>query len=188
MLPFPTPAYSPRFLAVLKILFGIEGGVSNDKDDHGGLTNMGVTQRAYDAWRTKHGLPQQPVTFITPPEATCLYWEDFWLPAQASQLPQPLDALVFDMAVNSYFVQAKKTLQQTIGFTGTQVDGQLGPKSLGRIASYAPLTLCDEYLDARYRFYCDICARDPSQKKFLSGWTNRLKILSKQFGINWTGA
>jgi lysozyme family protein len=179
----PQPNYSARFLAVIKTLFRIEGGVSNDKDDHGGLTNMGVTQAAYDSWRRKHGLPVQPVTFITPPEATQLYWEDYWTLAQAPQLPAPLDALVFDMAVNSGPSQAKMTLQQTMGMGGTAVDGKIGPKTLGMVASYQSLRLSDEYLDARERFYYDICARDPSQKRFLSGWINRLEGLRKTFGV-----
>jgi lysozyme family protein len=176
---------TPRFLLALKLVLGIEGGVSNDAADHGGLTNRGVTQRTYDAWRASHHLPQQPVTVITVGEATQLYWEDFWGAAQCDRFPAPIDAILFDMAVNSSPKQALMTLQGTMGLTK---DGVVGPKTMGAVASYQPLTLADQYLDARYRFYCDICAKDATQKKFLSGWTNRLKGLGAQFGVNWSGA
>jgi lysozyme family protein len=174
---------TPRFLTCLKSVLGIEGGVSNDPADRGGLTNAGVTQATYDAWRTSQHLPQQPVTTISLVEIQQLYWEDYWGAAQCYALPEPVDAIAFDMAVNSGAKQARMTLQRTLGFTDKAVDGVIGPKTLGRIASYQPLTLADQYLDARERFYYDICARDPSQKKFLSGWINRINTLGKQLGI-----
>jgi lysozyme family protein len=171
---------TPRYLACLQILGALEGGVSNVSGDRGGLTNLGVTQAAYDAWRRSHGLPLQPVTMMTTDEKQQLYWEDYWGPSNAYALPQPLDAAVFDMAVNSGPKQARMTLQGTLN---VKQDGVIGPKTLAAIASYKPITLTDMYLDARERFYFDICARDASQKKFLSGWTNRIKRLGHAIGI-----
>lgn len=171
---------TPRFLACLKSVLGIEGGVSNVAGDHGGLTNAGVTQRTYDAWRASHSLPLQPVTMISATEVQQLYWEDYWGAAQCDRFPAPVDAIVFDMAVNSGPKQALMTLQGTMNIAK---DGVIGPKTMGAIASYQPLTLADQYLDARERFYYDICARDPSQQKFLSGWVNRVNTLGKQLGV-----
>lgn len=172
---------TPRYLASLKPVLGIEGGVSNDPDDRGGLTNAGVTQRTYDAWRASHHLPQQPVTMISMVEVQQLYWEDYWGAAQCDRFPAPIDTIIFDMAVNSGPKQALMTLQGTMNIAK---DGVVGPKTMAAVASYQPLTLADQYLDARERFYYDICARDPSQKKFLSGWINRINSLGSQLGVS----
>ena len=38
-----------NFEKAMKFVFEMEGGYSNRKDDRGGKTNMGVTQKNYDA-------------------------------------------------------------------------------------------------------------------------------------------
>ena len=58
-----------NFEKAMKFVFEMEGGYSNRKDDRGGKTNMGVTQKNYDAYRTTKKLPLQDVRNITQQEA-----------------------------------------------------------------------------------------------------------------------
>lgn len=57
---------SDRYQASLKIVLVHEGGYVNHPKDPGGATNKGVTQRVYDGYRKRNGLPARSVKFIRP--------------------------------------------------------------------------------------------------------------------------
>lgn len=172
-----------RFSACLAVLFFNEGGVSNHPADKGGLTNLGVTQVTYDSYRHAKGLPLQPVTMCTTGEATELYHMLYWTPAKCDTWMEPVDLCVFDTAVNSGPKRSLMILQQALGFTGTQVDGLIGNQTLNAVKLVQPLVLAQRYCDARERFFYDICAANPSQKVFLSGWVNRIDHIRDVAGI-----
>src|SRR4051812_20123609 len=94
---------SGNFAKLLKPLLGIEAGVSDRplSADPGGLTNHGVTQKVYDAYRASLGQPLQSVKRITNAEVTAIYQEQFWTPIRGDDLPSGVDWAVFDFAVNS---------------------------------------------------------------------------------------
>ncbi|MEO0623833.1 MAG: glycosyl hydrolase 108 family protein [Pseudomonadota bacterium] len=104
-----------------------EGGWSNHKDDPGGATMLGVTQRTYDRWRVSRGLPTRSVRHITKPEALAIYREDYWQPVRGAELPVPLAIVVYDIAVNAGPGRAIRMLQAAVG---AGVDGQFGPRTL----------------------------------------------------------
>lgn len=152
----------------------IEGGFSNHKADRGGATNFGVTQAAYNAWRLKMHLPQQSVKLATPAECKSLYLSEYWIPSKAEKLPEPVDLIMFDMAINSGAGNAAKALQRALG---VKPDGAIGPATLAAVASADPIMLARRFLDRREDFYEEIVDRDPSQAVFLNGWKNRLNHL-----------
>lgn len=69
--------------------------------DPGGATNQGVTQGAYDRWRTRQRLPTRSVREITPAEVRGVYHADYWLAIGADELEPARAAALFDAAVNS---------------------------------------------------------------------------------------
>ena len=80
-----------------------EGGYVNDKDDAGGETNMGISKKAY---------PDLDIKNLSKEEAKQIYYEDYWCPSKADQLPTQLREVYFDMVVNFGRRGAARVLQQ----------------------------------------------------------------------------
>lgn len=172
-----------RFEACLSFVLSpnVEGGYGNDRDDRGGATNQGVTQATYDAYRHDCGLPLQSVAGVTALEVRDIYFSRYWLPVRSNVLPAPLDLVVFDTAVNMGVDRARRYLQRAVGVV---VDGNIGPITLRAIRSdhAAGYTLqnCEDIVALRDAKYESIARDDPSQRKFLKGWKNRLALLQKE--------
>lgn len=160
---------SSAFEQALAFVLGIEGGFANVAGDRGGLTNHGVTQRTYDAWRTTTGQSKQSVELITDEEIHAIYLADYWHPCNCDSLPPMLALAVFDMAVNSGPYNAKLTLQRAVH---VQTDGVIGPATIAAAERTADAVL--EFLRARAGFIAEVIEAHPEQVKFLHGWSNRL--------------
>lgn len=102
------------FEKALSFVFGNEGGYSNDPDDRGGATNLGITQSTLDRARLEiNGLPSS-VRNLTRAQAEEIYRVFYWEESKADMLPYPLCTLHFDGAVNHGVGGAGKLLQRTI--------------------------------------------------------------------------
>jgi lysozyme family protein len=115
-----------RFHAALERILVHEGGKVDHPKDPGGRTNKGVTQRVYNAWRTKSHLPIRDVYLISDNEVEAIYRFQFWDVIHGDQLPPGVDYVVLDGAVNSGPKQSAKWLQRALGFAKDQVDGMIG--------------------------------------------------------------
>jgi len=164
-----------RYEECLAFILKEEGGYANNKADRGGPTNRGITQRKYDEWQERHGLPLQDIRRITHSEVEAIYRGAFWNQCDCPNLHIPIDLVVFDSAVQHGPGRAAKWLQHVVG---AAVDGVIGFKTLyavndnvmrGRIK-----TIVSDYLDLRSAFYSGIIARDPTQKIFERGWRSRM--------------
>lgn len=151
-----------------------EGGFVDHPTDRGGATNFGVTQRVYDTWRVRQGLPVRTVRNIARDEAVGIYREQYWDAAKCEQLASVLRDIHFDAAVNHGVRRAAMLLQTACG---VKEDGQIGPKTLQAASSNPPLVLA-RYVVARYRFYGQIVQRDRSQLVFIVGWLRRMEEFS----------
>lgn len=147
----------------------VEGGHANVAGDRGGLTFNGVTQKAYDSWRARHGMASRSVDLITEDEERALYFEDYWTPCRCEDLPAGLGAAVFDMAVNSGVMNATITLQEALS---VRQDGQIGVVTLTAAANATDPVL--RFLRKRNALFRDLVAERPQQVIFLEGWVNRL--------------
>jgi lysozyme family protein len=161
-------------LQCLEVVLGEEGGTANHKNDRGGLTNRGVTQKTYDKYRVELGFMPRPVTQIEDSEVEDIY-EEYWIQCHADDMPEPLDLYVFDCSINSGPTKAISLLQRTVGLEEV---GNFGPKTRAAVAKAIEEDmvddLADRYLDTRIQFYRNIVSRDPSQAVFLNGWLNRI--------------
>lgn len=158
------------FDTALAQTLGFEGGISDHAADKGGLTKWGVTQRAYDAWRTTTGQPPQAVTNMSVAEMRAIYIDAYWMPTRCDELPEALADCVFDMAVNSGPRAAIKALQRALKVSD---DGVIGPQTVAA-AQAAGATAALSFLKQRAALYRDIVKNDASQIVFLAGWINRL--------------
>lgn len=124
--------YSP---ALARILVH-EGGYANHPKDPGGATMKGVTQRVYDAFRERSGLPKVSVRLISAAELEAIYADQYGRAVCFDQLPIGLDYVVFDGAVHSGPAQSVKWLQralQALGLYAGKIDGIPGNGTLAAV-------------------------------------------------------
>ena len=117
---------SSPFESALPFILRWEGGFVDHPSDPGGRTNKGVTQRAYDGWLTRRGLPPRDVEQITDDEVKAIYETDYWLPPRCNELPSQLDLVQFDTAVNMGVGRAVRFLQAAVG---CGADGRFGTET-----------------------------------------------------------
>lgn len=153
-----------------------EGGYVFDKDDAGGETNHGVTDKLDGkvdgmADIDGDGTGDVLISKLTSEQASQIYKRVFWDEMKGDQIKdQSVASIVFDAFVNSGPV-ALKQLQKEIGVS---TDGKIGPNTLAVLNQYAGVIVFEAFKDARIRFYKALAERKPSQKKFLKGWLNRI--------------
>ncbi|NBC21168.1 MAG: hypothetical protein GVY06_09040 [Alphaproteobacteria bacterium] len=152
-----------------------EGGYVDHPDDPGGATNKGVTQRTYEAWRRRQGLPARHVRDISEPEVLQIYFEGYWRAGHCHRMPGDAAALVlFDACVNHGLRPAMKFIQRGAGLPPREVDGLFGPRTLRAVQSSDPTLLIQRALDARWHFFEKIMRRNPRLESFRGGWRARV--------------
>lgn len=185
-----------RFDECLRQVLRFEGGYSDDPNDAGGATNLGITAatlaRAHKAGIVAHNDAKR----LTREEAAAIYRRFYWDPSQAGKLPCPLDMLVFDAAVNCGVGGAVRILQAGINYlapgSNLAVDGAMGPKTWGALQAVLNVPMGARALAAameveRMMFYAEITdgeAATPARREqevrnrtFLRGWIERLRRL-----------
>lgn len=152
-----------------------EGGY-HAPDEHDPIeTNFGITQPELTDFNTRHpdlGLPSS-VKDLTIIQAQKIYALDYWTPSHAADLPEPLDMVHFDTAVNSGVHEAATLLQQACQVT---TDGEIGPVTLAAAKENVPLVI-DNYLWDRLDFDRVVAQRHPEKLAELPGWVLRLYLL-----------
>ena len=149
-----------------------EGGYVDHKNDRGGATNHGITQRVLTEWQSAHANPYKDVRALTRDDAAEIYRFLYWRPARCDDMPEAVREIHFDTAVNSGVRRANKLLQAA---AGVDDDGVIGEQTMAAVQAMDGRLLKARYLAARYAFYGDIINRDRSQLVFMAGWMNRMK-------------
>lgn len=132
-------------------VINFEGGHSTDRHDGGNWTGGEVGQGELKG--TKYGVsaasfPELDIASITKEQASRIYYERYWLPSGAADLPKPLAFLHFDSAVQHGVEKAKEFLAGS---------------------NDHPL----RYLAHRIDFYTDLSKFD----RYGKGWMNRIAKL-----------
>ncbi|RUU81293.1 glycoside hydrolase family 108 protein [Mesorhizobium sp. M7A.F.Ca.MR.362.00.0.0] len=171
-----------RERASLDRLLVHEGGYVNHARDPGGPTNKGVTQRVYDSYRKGKGLAARSVKGITMPEVYDIYDRQYWDAVKGDQLPDGIDYVVLDGAVNSGVRQSVIWLQRALGaaYKG-RVDGVLGFSTIEAInAVNNHDALIDRICDIRLNFLRHL----NTWSVFGKGWTARVSEV-RSIGKSW---
>lgn len=156
-----------RYARCLPPLLKHEGGLVQHPQDPGGRTCKGVTQRTYDGWRTRKGLPKRDVALIEDAEVSAIYREGYWLAADCDKLPAGVDYVTFDSAVNQGVGRAVRLLQEAAGVVA---DGQIGPKTLAAVRAADPRALVQRIAALREEHYRSL----KTFPTFGKGWLRRL--------------
>jgi len=155
-----------NFATCLPIILGYEGGFSDDPEDPGGATMLGVTLGVYEQWVGRTVTPAE-LKALTPSDVAPIYRADYWDAVHGDDLPAGVDLMCFDEAVNQGPGRAVRTLQEAVGVT---VDGSIGKITLAAVASFHAPGIIDAIRAARLAAYKSL----PTYPRFGAGWTNRL--------------
>jgi lysozyme family protein len=98
----------------------------------------------------------------------------YWDKCKADQIDnQKIAEIIADWCVNS----GTARIRDVQAILGVKPDGMVGAITLTAINRADSDELYRRLMNARIGWFERIVARDPSQKKFLKGWMNRLKRL-----------
>jgi lysozyme family protein len=148
----------------------VEGGIADDKADHGGRTNAGISTPIFLEAKRRGMTKAARVDDLTDQEIESIYWALFWIEPKAYLFPAPLDLLAFDAFVQHRPRPAAELMQTAVGAVP---DGIIGPKTIDAAHKVEPVAAIERYAYARERLYREIAKADPTQVKFLRGWLNR---------------
>ena len=121
---------------------------------------------------------------ITRAQAVDIYLQHYFLRPRIAELPEALQASVFDMYVNAGS-NAIKILQRLLNQMGERcsVDGGIGPETIGACArayAKAPNHMGDAYGIARRNYYFRLADQRPASRKYArtrsggkGGWIRR---------------
>lgn len=189
-----------RFERAVEFVLEHEGGLVNNPNDPGGVTNYGVSLRwAMGQMRAGgddlHDLldvdgdgdvDADDIRLMDRSTAIEVYRMAFWKPHGYDQVfHQAVATKVFDTTVNMGHVQSHKGLQRALRAAGQDVndDGQLGPATRAAIARADAGALLAAMRSEQAGFYRMLIARNAALRKekvhvpdfsvFQSGWLRR---------------
>jgi len=154
-----------NFNHCMEMLLRHEGGYSAHPKDPGGRTNLGVTQRVYEAWVGRE-VDEAAMRALTPDDVAPIYRANYWDAVWGDHLPSGVDFSVFDWGVNSGPARAIKALQRIVGSVS---DGVMGPKTMQAVMDMDAEKIIDLMHGERQRFYERLDTFDT----FGRGWTRR---------------
>ncbi len=155
-------------------------GYTNDPDDLGGATMVGVTIATYKEYCRKKGYPVPTIDRLR--NMTYAQWLDilktmFWDRWQADKIA---NQSVAEILVDWVWASGKYGItipQQVLGVT---VDGVVGPKTLAALNKQNPAQFFARIVAERKAYIDRICASRPVNNKYKRGWLNRLNAIKFQ--------
>lgn len=129
------------------------------KDDKGGPTKYGITLGAAKAAKLDKDadgdVDKEDVQLLTPVDALMVYKKDYWDFYNCEKYGMPMAVAVFDA-----YVQHRPDVVRKQMIEPANGDWRV-------------------FLTCRKDFYVRLVMKDPTQKKFAAGWSNRMNDLSK---------
>ena len=147
------------FEPAIAITLRWEGGLSDNPNDPGGLTNFGISQRSY---------PTLDIRNLTQAEAEAIYRRDFWKYDGVES--QAVANKLFDEGVNTGVSHAVKMAQSLLNISR---DGVFGSGTLSALNSADAETFLQAYRQALVQFYTNLAQERPSEAGDLAGWLRR---------------
>ena len=138
-------------------LLGHEGGLVDDANDPGGLTNWGISQRQY---------PDVDIKNLTKDQAKAIYYRDYWK-CVGVNVDTAVMWQTFDASVNHGIGNAIRMLQRAVGVVDDGHWGRLSQVSYSMMDKNDVLFL---FLAERLEFFCKL-------QKFVNfgrGWARRI--------------
>jgi lysozyme family protein len=179
-----------NFPKSLEWVFKHEGILSDDPADHGGVTKYGISIRflklAKEDINGDGHVNSEDILGLTMADASLLYRKHFWDHYRCDEIVSlSLSAKMFDCLVNMRGKTASRIFQRSLNHFdyNVAVDGMIGSKTI--LAMNAIMAdgkeVSDQYLEkcCKYQLqtYMKIIENDPTQIRFVNGWTARANDL-----------
>lgn len=177
----PIAAIPVDFDWALAHVLEMEGGYTDDPHDPGGPTNKGVTLAVFARHLGRSLGDHNRAALIDDlkriSQATVrdIYLTRYWTPSKAALLPAAVGLMHFDAAVNHGLRGAAELLQAAVR---VEVDGEIGPITLGATTSSDPDEIVARYADLRRARYRAL----PHFWRFGRGWLNRVDKTERRAG------
>ncbi|MCP4161207.1 MAG: hypothetical protein GY760_14125 [Deltaproteobacteria bacterium] len=161
-----------------------EGGFVNHKADRGGATNFGITHKTLSEW-FRRPVSIQEVKELDIELAKIIYRRNYYFRPGINELPNEIQPLVFDSAINHGPKTAIKLLQivlKRLGFP-IEADGIIGPitiKGANQAQEKMDNSFINSIVDERINYYEAIVKMNSTQEVFLKGWKNRAESFRKE--------
>lgn len=153
-----------NFGACFSATMQFEGGdrYTNYPNDPGGPTKWGVTLATLRSWRRNDLLTAWDVKNLTETDAQAIYGARYFNPVRGPSLPVGVDFVTTDFAFNAGPYRSALELQVALGFTSDDLDGSIGPETLGAVTAanigklVASITAAhDAWYKTRPQYYLD---------------------------------
>lgn len=172
------------FDIAIKFVLSNEGGLVNNPNDPGGITNFGISLRFLKSTNQKYDfngdgiINENEIIDLKEDQAKLIYKNEFWNLSRFDKINnQTLCNYIFDMAVNSGHAMSIKLAQRALCSFNKQRnfvldDGILGTKTLDEL-NHCGLLLLPALISERTGYYRLLSAIKPEHKDDLNGWLNR---------------
>lgn len=142
--------------------------------DRGGATKYGITLKTLQESNPK--ATANDVKNMTEDQAKSIYAKNYWDDGQVDKMPIGVQDLVFDMNINHGLGGSAIIIQRALNDlgAGVDVDGKIGNDTLNNMNDFKTPELRSAILSEREKWVNDIVKNDPSQAKFLPGWSKRI--------------
>ena len=154
-----------------KMVLKHEGGFVNHPKDPGGMTNLGVTRSAWQAYLNRD-VTEAEMRALTPEAVKPFYKAMYWDKMRCDDLPSGVDYAAYDFAVNSGVGRSAKFLQRIAGVAD---DGAIGQKSLTAICAINPADVVHSLCDKRLEFLKSLS----NFATFGRGWEDRVDAVAE---------
>lgn len=151
-----------------------EGGLVDNRNDNGGITNFGITLPMLNSYRQKQ-CSNSDIINLTQGEAKQLYQSIFWDKLRISGLKQPIATAILDCAINHGQGTAIRLAQECLPHINP--DAVLGPESLEALDKCNVEMFIYNYVGLLQDRFVTICINTPNQMVFLRGWLARSRRL-----------
>lgn len=170
-----------RFQYAMKTVLRHEGGLSNDKNDPGGITAYGISLRYL---KSAHIDPNgdgkedaSDIIHLTLTEADSIYYKEWYKRFHYDKIiNEDILTDLLDFSINAGQCQASKIVKRAINDVtngNIKVDCSLDQKTIDMINLIEPVVLHAALNQEEEDFYRDLVKRHPPLKCFLKGWLKR---------------
>jgi len=155
-----------------------EGGFVDHPNDKGGPTNYGITLAALNEYTGLRN-SKLDIKMLSEHTARAIYQENYYRKPGINRLPEAMQPLLFDMAVNHGCKTGVQLLQSQLladGYECGLVDGYIGRSTIAAaIKALADLgqVFINNLVNRRIARYRSIIKHDPTQAVFEKGWIAR---------------
>jgi lysozyme family protein len=169
------------FNLAIPYILAHEGGLSNDKNDPGGITNYGISLRYLKSEKmdlNRDGkYDAKDIRELTPKEAKKIYLDKWWNKYKYYNIKnQQVATKIFDMSVNMGPDRAHKLVKKAINaivIEDIPVDGRLDSSTINTINTLPSVHLMMVLRELQKEFYINLTVSHPRLLVFLKGWVKR---------------